>query len=289
MTNAEISEGRYSRQIELFGTAGQDRISNAAVAVLGLGGLGCHVAQQLAYLGVRRLILADHDEVEDRNLNRLIGANHDDVGRPKVEVAKRMVEWIQPAAEVTALPFAMPNPQIDSALRSADLIIGCFDNDYPRMLTTDAASAAGLPYIDAATGIDADSIFYGGRVLVAGQTPGCLHCHRLLDQTEIRRATMTDDELAVEAKIYGIPIEQLRASGPSVVSFNGAVASVAVTEAMAILTGLRAGHKLQTYAANLGRMTTSGDQPTENCFYCQRWISRSATYDVRPCRPLGLK
>ena len=62
---------RFDRQILLFGAAGQEKIAAARVAIVGLGGLGSHVAQQLAYLGVRSLVLVDGDCVTRSNLNRL--------------------------------------------------------------------------------------------------------------------------------------------------------------------------------------------------------------------------
>lgn len=269
----EIASTRYRRQIDLFGAVGQDRIAATTVAILGLGGLGAHVAQQLAYLGFRKFVLVDHDTVEGTNLNRLIGADHRDLGRRKVKVGKRMIRRIQPTADIRTVPYALPSIDVEKAVEVADLVIGCFDNDYPRMLTTDLTSGLRIPYIDVATGIDAESGSYGGRVLVAGDARGCLHCHGELDQNEIRRATMTDEELAVEAMIYGIPVEQLRGTGPSVVSLNGVVASVAVTEAMALVTGLRNPHKWQTYYGNLGVMRQNGDRPASDCYYCSRWGS----------------
>src|SRR6266511_5683611 len=67
-----VDEDRYARHIPLFGAEGQERIGAASVAMVGLGGLGSQVAQQLAYLGVSRFHLMDGDVVSTSNLNRLI-------------------------------------------------------------------------------------------------------------------------------------------------------------------------------------------------------------------------
>src|SRR5438270_4399266 len=94
-----MTEGRYSRNIALFGSEGQQRIAATSTLIVGLGGLGSHVAQQLAYLGVVNFSLVDADIVSTSNLNRLVGAEPADVAAPKVDIAGRMIEAIQPQAE----------------------------------------------------------------------------------------------------------------------------------------------------------------------------------------------
>ena len=91
---------RYARQVALFGIEGQRRIEGAFVSIVGLGGLGSHVLQQLAYLGVGRFALIDDDAISDSNLNRLIGAWPGDVGSLKVDIAKRHAHSILPTAEI---------------------------------------------------------------------------------------------------------------------------------------------------------------------------------------------
>jgi molybdopterin-synthase adenylyltransferase len=82
---------RYDRNIMLFGAEGQKRIKAARVGAAGLGGLGCHTVQQLAYLGVARYVLVDGDRASDHSLNRLVTAYPDDVGQYKTDLAERMI------------------------------------------------------------------------------------------------------------------------------------------------------------------------------------------------------
>ena len=93
-------EERFARHMAFFGADGQRRISASRVAIVGLGGLGSHLAQQLAYLGVGSYVLIDADTVATSNLNRLIGATAADTGSGKVDLAARMISGIQPGAEV---------------------------------------------------------------------------------------------------------------------------------------------------------------------------------------------
>src|SRR6202790_2918469 len=270
MTDNRESTDRYDRQIALFGAEGQAKLKEALVAVVGLGGLGSHVCQQLAYLGVRQFTVVDDDDVEDTNLNRLIGASPDDIGGPKTAVAERVITQIQPDAIVQIVGQKLPHTEIDSALDSAHYVLGCLDSDYPRMLLNDLASALHIPYIDSASGTGLET--YGCRIVVAGSSRGCLHCLNLLDQTEIRRAQMGPAELEVEAQIYGVPVGELRRSGPSVVPVNGVVSSLAVTEFMVMATGLREPKKHLVYRGDSGTVNSSIDGPDPDCFYCTAWL-----------------
>jgi molybdopterin/thiamine biosynthesis adenylyltransferase len=275
--NGEPSD-RYSSQIGLFGAEGQMMIERASVAVIGLGGLGSHVCQQLAYLGVRRFTVVDHDIVEDTNLNRLIGAALPDVRSTKVSVAKRMIEVIVPGAEVSPIGRKIPHPDVEQALTGVDVVFGCVDNDYPRLVLNQLCAERHLPYIDSASGIDGGderAPVYGGRVLVAGTSAGCLHCLGLLSQREIRLAQMTPEELDTEAAIYGVPVAELIGTGPSVVSINGVVASLAVTEFMALTTGLREPLKLLNYRGDTGAVRQNIDEPSDECYCCSQWARPS--------------
>ncbi len=116
---------RFDRQILLFGEEGQKKIAAVHVAIVGLGGLGSHVAQQLAYLGVERFVLIDGDIVQKTNLNRLIGATVEDADakRLKVDVSERTIKAIQPAAVEKFLPRLSPAaPATASATPSLSLV-----------------------------------------------------------------------------------------------------------------------------------------------------------------------
>jgi len=80
---------------------------------------------------------------------------------------------------------------------------------------------------------------------------------------------MDEREREADERIYGVARGALRGPGPSVVSVNGVVASLAVTEFMVYVTGLRAPAAQLTYRADLGTVTKSLDRPTEGCYYCE--------------------
>lgn len=92
---------RFDRQ-GFLGARSEELLRTATVAIVGLGGGGSHIAQQLGHVGVGNLILFDPDQVEHSNLNRLVGATTRDADDRtyKVDVAARLVEALNPAAHV---------------------------------------------------------------------------------------------------------------------------------------------------------------------------------------------
>lgn len=265
-----MSEQRYDRNIGLFGRPGQRAIANSRVAILGLGGLGSHVAQQLGYLGVLHYALVDPDIVTASSLNRSIGALPEDadLASSKVDVADRMIRQIQPAAAVRTFPHKLEDIDLKSVLADRTATFGCLDNDQARLHLT-SAWPGGLAYIDLATDTGGEEdLWYGGRVLFARKGRGCLVCMGLLDQHALARASMTDDQLAADDRLYGVPRGQLGESGPSVVSVNAAIASIAVTEFMAWVTGLREPTRMIEYRADLPHMKINVDPPQPDCYYC---------------------
>jgi molybdopterin-synthase adenylyltransferase len=119
-----VDADRDSRNEAFFGAEGQRRITATRVAIVGTGGLGSHVAQQLAYLGVLGYGLIDFDTVTDSSLNRLIGAGVGDVGALKIAVAERMIKGIRPTADVQLAPVRLDDPRAEHLIRDADIVFG---------------------------------------------------------------------------------------------------------------------------------------------------------------------
>lgn len=265
---------RYSRNEAFFGADGQATIAATPVATVGLGGLGSHVAQQLGYLGVVCHALVDHDLVTDSSMNRVVTAEDGDAAADlfKVEAAKRRLLAINPAAEVATVPAKLDTADAYTAIAGARVVFGCVDDDYARLQLTRICSELGIPLIDLATDVDvkANPMAFGGRVMCCTGT-GCLICMDELDPKALALGNMTEDETKAHERIYGIGRNALGATGPMVVSINGTVASLAVTEFIALTTGVRPVTRLQRYYGHRSVVAASGDEPPEGCWYCARW------------------
>lgn len=265
-----MDDSRNSRNIALFGEKGQANIAAPKVTIVGAGGLGAPVAQELAYLGVFHYTLVDGDIVAVSDLNRLKGATLADVGEKKVVVTKRMIQSVQPAASVLDIDkWLVDAPE---AITAADVVFGCLDKDIHRIDLIKLCTQAGVPFFDLATDViaDDDKLIYGGRILWSGNRQRCPFCMDLLDQEALRQDSMSPEQRADYDRIYGVPKNALGETGPSVVSINGVVASAAVTEFMASVTGLREPIALLTYRADQGTMRASLDAPAVGCPYCTR-------------------
>lgn len=205
---------RYARQ-SFLGPKSEETFRNCRVCIIGLGGGGSHVVQQLAHIGIRNFLIFDADHVEDSNLNRLVGAAQADVASktPKTVVAARLILGINPDASIVARPEKWQ--QSAALLRNADVIFGCVDSFSERQQIETAARRYLIPYID--IGMDVHDL--GDQFAICGQVilsmPGelCMKCMGFL----------RDDLLAREAANYGAA-----GSRPQVIWPNGVLASLAV-------------------------------------------------------------
>ncbi|WP_292024098.1 ThiF family adenylyltransferase [Mesorhizobium sp.] len=203
----EISTLAHDRQVRAFGPRGQAIISHIAVAIIGLGGTGSAVAQQLAHLGVRRFILIDPDVVEMTNLNRLVGATPADIGRPKAEVAARHIRSINSKAEITALRADIVDEASLPALYGADFLFLCTDSHASRAVVGQLAYQFLLPCIDMGVSITVreNAITHGtGRtqMLAPGLPVSCAH----------RRSTANKSGARCSRRSSAPPIRMCRAS-----------------------------------------------------------------------------
>jgi molybdopterin/thiamine biosynthesis adenylyltransferase len=273
-----LNDGRFSRNIAFFGVDGQLAISAARAGVVGVGGLGSHVVQQLAYLGVTDFVLIDPDVVSESNLNRLVGGLPRDAeaGTRKVEVARRVIKAISPDAHVEVLADRINAAAANELVKTCSSILVCVDADAARLQLTRLCCESRVPFFDLATdtGEASGDLWYGGRVLFSGHGDRCPSCMDLLNQGELARGAMTHDQKIVDARIYGVARDDLDTTGPSVVGLNGVVASLAVMEWMVWVTELREPRGLLEYRGSAGAVFASRDVPREGCYYCSLW-SRS--------------
>ena len=139
-----------SRTVALLGDDAVNRLENARVAVVGLGGVGGHVLETLARAGVGSFVLVDGDNVEESNLNRQIIATVDTWGKSKAEAAKERVLSINPLADVDAVTQRLTAANADSILSgNTDYIADCIDSLPDKVALVCFAEKKGIPIISA--------------------------------------------------------------------------------------------------------------------------------------------
>jgi len=140
---------RYSRHLIIpdVATAGQKRLKNARVLVIGAGGLGSPALLYLAAAGVGTLGIVDFDVVDESNLQRQVIHGQSDVGRPKAESARDSVKEINPLVEVVLHQERLDSSNVYEIFGQYDLIVDGTDNFATRYLVNDAAFFLGKPYV----------------------------------------------------------------------------------------------------------------------------------------------
>lgn len=262
---------RLDRNIRFFGADGQAKLRNAHVAIVGCGGLGQHVIQQLAFLGVGKFTLIEDEALSRSNLNRYVLARHDDPipGTHKIDNALRAISGIDPSIEVFPVRKSIRSREAFEVLRVVHSIFGCVDNDGARLILNEYAKAYSKEYYDLASDIEQDAgLRYGGRVVRVDQIPGCLVCLGHIDLAAARQDLESEAARCDRAKIYGVDTELLEEGGPSVVSINGVVASLGVTEYMVGVANIRLPKRLVVYRGNQGIVTTGVVAAPPSCYFC---------------------
>lgn len=143
---------RYARHVALaeVGEAGQTRIAQASVLIVGLGGLGCPAAQYLASSGVGVLALNDFDRVDESNLPRQILFTDEDLGELKAEAAARRLKRLNPELQTLVLSERLDDGALTDAVASVGIVLDCTDNFTTRLAINRACVATRTPLVTGA-------------------------------------------------------------------------------------------------------------------------------------------
>lgn len=207
---------RYSRQI-LFpeiGKAGQEKLLNSRVLLVGCGALGAAHAEMLARAGVGHLRIVDRDFVEFTNLQRQTLFKESDAAErlPKAAAAKSRIGEINSDIDVEAIIADVNNSNVESLIAGCDLVIDGTDNFQVRYLLNDACVKNGVTWIYGA----AVSSYGTTMTIIPGETP-CLRC--IFDEMPDAGSSPTCDTAGVIMPIIAT------------------VAATQVTEALKLLVG----------------------------------------------------
>jgi len=261
--------GIYDRQVRLLGKYGQESISKIRVAIVGLGGTGSVVAQELAHLGVSDFTLIDPDCVDESNLNRLIGAEQVQIGLPKVDVVAGSIARINSRATVTTHMGNILFLRSAKLLLGADFIFCCTDSQASRATINQIAYQYYIPTIDIGVSI----VTHGTNITrITGRSqllsPGvaCLTCQEVLNSTIIRFEFMTPEQRATDPYFIGGGETQ-----PAVISLNSTMSSLAVTLFLAVVAGFPSRSRHLLYDAVQGRVRTAVASKNVSCVVCSKY------------------
>jgi proteasome lid subunit RPN8/RPN11 len=229
----------FDRSVRAFGTNIQASLGDLRVAVIGSGGTGSAVAEQLVRLGVRRLSLVDVDTLSASNVTRVYGSTPEDVGRPKVEILRDHLHRIAPDLICDINRSMITTEPAARQLTKCDLIFGCTDDNAGRLVLSRLATYMLTPVIDVGVLLssDGESRLTGidGRVTVLTPGTACLVCRGRIDLARAASELMTPEERRrLESEGYA---PALGGAEPAVVAFTTAVAAAAVNEFLERMIG----------------------------------------------------
>jgi molybdopterin/thiamine biosynthesis adenylyltransferase len=235
------SLAHFSRQLEWLTRSGQRHLGAMRIVLGGAGGTGSHAALGLAYLGARDFVLIDDDVADPTSLHRLATAKAGDSGTSKVLLAAAAIRSIAPDARVRVLRTRIQDREAFAIAKTADLLVGCFDDDGPRLVWNELAVAYHLPFLDFGVGIRVDAEGRveeaGGRVALVLPGRPCLRCMEALDIEEAREALRSGADRARRRAlgyVDGQPVAEV-----SVYSLNATVVNIGLTELTVLLSRLR--------------------------------------------------
>jgi molybdopterin/thiamine biosynthesis adenylyltransferase len=275
-----VSTDIFDRQVRAFGAEIQELLATLRIGIVGNGGTGSAVAEQLIRLGVGRLSLFEGQTLDASNVTRVYGSRLSDVDRPKVEIIERLAKEIGFGTEVTLFPRHITKSETAKALRDCDVIFGCTDDEWGRSILSKLAIDYYIPVFDMGVKIDSTEgsiVSVQGRVTTLFPGAACLFCRGRITAEGVRAQVIDscNPEQAEELRRQQYAPE-LQGNAPAVIAFTSAVASTAVSELLHRLTGFMGPDRVSSEVIHFfdqSRMRTNNLLPALDC-YCgdkERW------------------
>ncbi len=282
---------RFDRQVLLFGATGQARLRGLHIGVLGAGGGGSILIEQLAHLGVGQITAVDPDIVKRHNLSRIVGASERDArqGRKKVHVAREHAKRIDSSIRFDAIDGDISHSHVAQQLLYCDYLLLATDTATARLVANAIAQSFLIPLIQIGSkvelraGGDIEQIYTAVRPVLPRH--GCLSCAGLINPVLLQREAATPEQLA-EQNYLG----QEDVADPSVTTLNAAAAAGALNVLLMSVIGQADPH-LAEHRITLtreGRVLSSTPERDPDCRWCGEGSdSRYARADVNllPLRP----
>ena len=140
-------EPRYARNIPALTEAECSLLRNKRILVVGCGGLGGHIIDQLIRIGVGFLRVVDGDAFDSSNLNRQLLSQEPLLGTGKAKAAADHIARVNPETSVEAVNAFMTEENVRELIAGCDIVMDALDNVPSRRILASACEAAGIPYV----------------------------------------------------------------------------------------------------------------------------------------------
>jgi molybdopterin/thiamine biosynthesis adenylyltransferase len=274
-TNIRLS--LFSRQVLAFGEELQKLLQHLTIGVVGMGGTGSAVAEQLVRLGAGRLITADVQGLEESNVTRVYGSRVRDAGKSKVDVFRRHCDDIGIGTIIEVISGNVTKRSVIERFRECDLIFGCTDREWGRSILTRFALYYLVPVFDIGVKVDPEEgNIKAVEARVTTLLPGaaCLFCRERISgnviQAEVLQETDPSEYKRRRDQEY---VPELHTNAPAVIPFTTAIASFAINELLHRFSGHMGGDRVSTELFLLfddSRISTNSTASAPACFCADR-------------------
>ena len=277
----------FNRQILAFGQEGQNLVSALKITLVGGGGTGSILAESLIRLGVKELIIIDHDKLELTNLNRWQGGKQQDIGKYKVDILKENLTQINEDVKITTFKTTIFNDDVVEYIKDSDVIIGAVDNNKARYFLNRFSASFLVPYLDCSSIINANDGKITGlktrNVVVVPSVSQCMDCEALCYDVSKLSYELLPCHAKEEAKRQKYIQSDDDIKSPSVYPMNMLSVSTLLLEFMNLFMGYK--ESLHQYTVvdymNLEKIGVKDDMklcwdkepPKDECLTCNEYIA----------------
>ncbi len=231
---------RFKRTVTVWGKENHANLARLRVGIVGLGSVGSIVAETLARMGLQHFTLIDFDEVQQHNLDRLLGATEKDLGKLKISIAERQIRQSATAnsLDIRTVPYSLAEEEGYLAALDCDAIFSCVDRPRARHILNHMAYGHFIPVIDGGIAVRFKSgVFSGVDWQLQTVAPGrpCLECLGTYQPTDV--ALEESGNLDDPSYMKGLPDNHHLKSNENVFPFSANLASLEVLQFVALATG----------------------------------------------------
>jgi len=238
-----IDTSFHDREVRAFGPDILPLLRRLTVGVVGAGGTGSSVFEQLIRLGVGRILVADGQRLESSNVSRVYGSEIDDVGVDKSSLLSKMARHIGLGTVVDHFSKPVTYASVMKRFRECDVIFGCTDDFWGRSALTRFAIEYCVPVIDLGVKINSQAgkiEAIPGRITTLLPGKPCLYCRGQITAEDVQQQILQElSPQEAEYQRHEGYIPELPDAEPAVIPFTTATAAFAVAEFLHRLTGFK--------------------------------------------------
>lgn len=217
------------RQVRAIGMSAQAQLECMEIGIVGLGGTGSIIAEQLVRMGVKKLWLVDNDVFEPSNWSRLYGSTWENINQNqfKVDIVKAHLNRINPNTTLIGIKKSVMTKEALQTLANCNVIFSCLDRHAPRAVINELSYQCFIPVIDVGVGIqrDHDNVIGGAaRATLIGPEMPCLFCQEIVRPEMITAEHLSPEEYESRRGEGYVPTRDHHV--PSVISYTSFASSL---------------------------------------------------------------